>query len=100
MAAHASNRRRSCWDGKNLDSPNHKDHVGYPAAGPAGFDPSRYTCPDTHPVKIPQLMLEVGAAPWDFTGTHNTDAFNRSSGIHEASTTRASGPRMALSLST
>jgi len=28
-------------------------------AGPPGFDPSRFTCPDTHPVKIPQLMLEV-----------------------------------------
>jgi len=49
----------SCWDGKSLDSPDHKTHIAYPVAGPPGFDPSRFTCPDTHPVKIPQLMLEV-----------------------------------------
>jgi len=23
----------SCWDGKNLDSPDHRSHVAYPASG-------------------------------------------------------------------
>jgi hypothetical protein len=56
----------TCWDGKNLDTPNHKDHVAYPVSGPANFL-STGDCPASHPVKIPQLMLEI---VWD------TRAFN------------------------
>jgi hypothetical protein len=45
----------SCWDGKNLDSPDHKSHVAYaPGAALAGDK-----CPTTHPVRIPQVMYEV-----------------------------------------
>jgi hypothetical protein len=54
----------SCWDGKNLDSPDHKTHVAYPQSGT--FE-SGGACPSTHPVKVPQLMYEV---MWD------TRAFN------------------------
>lgn len=46
----------SCWDGENLDSPDHATHVSYPAEGT--FE-SNGPCPDTHPVKLPQLMYEV-----------------------------------------
>jgi hypothetical protein len=46
----------SCWDGKNNDSPNHQDHIAYPASG--SFE-SGGACPSTHPVKIPQVMYEV-----------------------------------------
>ncbi|KAK3291574.1 uncharacterized protein B0H64DRAFT_469388 [Chaetomium fimeti] len=53
----------TCWDGKNLDSPNHKDHVAYPTGGPSTFL-STGDCPASHPVKIPQLMLEI---VWDTT---------------------------------
>lgn len=35
-----------CWDGKNLDSPNHKDHMANDVGG---------VCPSTHPVAIPQI---------------------------------------------
>lgn len=49
----------TCWDGVNLDSPNHQDHVAYPETGT--FE-SGGACPATHPVKIPQLMLET---VWD-----------------------------------
>ncbi|KAF2014368.1 hypothetical protein BU24DRAFT_451437 [Aaosphaeria arxii CBS 175.79] len=54
----------TCWDGKNLDSPDHKAHVAYPKAGPATFTGSSVggDCPSTHPVKIPQIMLEI---VWD-----------------------------------
>jgi hypothetical protein len=24
-----------CWDGKNLDSPDHRSHMAYPVRGPA-----------------------------------------------------------------
>ncbi|KAK1750338.1 hypothetical protein QBC47DRAFT_438655, partial [Echria macrotheca] len=49
----------ACWDGKNLDSPNHQDHMyntgkgGFVTAGP---------CPTSHPVRMPQLALET---MWD-----------------------------------
>ena len=56
-----------CWDGKNLDSPNHKDHVAYPTGGPSNFL-STGNCPASHPVKIPQLMLEI---VWDTTKFNN-----------------------------
>ncbi|KAK3994461.1 hypothetical protein QBC44DRAFT_262165 [Cladorrhinum sp. PSN332] len=57
----------TCWDGKNLDSPNHKDHVAYPTSGPSNFL-STGNCPASHPVKIPQLMLEI---VWDTTKFNN-----------------------------
>ena len=50
--------RPRCWNGKDLDSPNHQDHVAYPTSGPSNFL-STGNCPASHPVKIPQLMLEV-----------------------------------------
>lgn len=53
--------RSRCWNGKDLDSPNHKEHVAYPSSG--SFE-SGGPCPATHPVKLPQLMYEV---MWDTT---------------------------------
>ncbi|KAI2619834.1 hypothetical protein GGS26DRAFT_320916 [Hypomontagnella submonticulosa] len=53
----------TCWDGERLDSPNHQDHVAYPIGGPSSFATTG-TCPSTHPIKIPQLMLEI---VWDTT---------------------------------
>jgi hypothetical protein len=51
----------TCWDGVNLDSPDHKSHVAYPVEGPASFSGTGIAgkCPSTHPVTIPQVMLEV-----------------------------------------
>jgi hypothetical protein len=49
----------TCWDGKNIDSPDHRSHVSYPATGT--FE-SVGNCPATHPVRLPQLMYEV---MWD-----------------------------------
>ena len=44
----------ACWDGKNLDSPNHRDHIGYmvPISG-------KYRCPTTHPRLIPAFTMQV-----------------------------------------
>ncbi|KAF2196442.1 hypothetical protein GQ43DRAFT_476327 [Delitschia confertaspora ATCC 74209] len=58
----------TCWDGKNLDSPDHKSHVTYPTSGPATFLSLGGNCPSTHPVRIPQLMYEV---VWDTTPFNN-----------------------------
>ncbi|MFR9722283.1 DUF1996 domain-containing protein [Streptomyces sp. MS19] len=35
-----------CWNGRDLDSPDHKSHMAYPVGG---------TCPSTHPVAVPKL---------------------------------------------
>jgi len=46
----------TCWDGVNLDSPDHKSHVAYPSKGT--FETGS-ECPDSHPVRLPQLMYET-----------------------------------------
>jgi hypothetical protein len=61
----------TCWDGVNLDSPDHKSHVAYPKGGAASFSGTTIgggDCPSTHPVKIPQLMLEI---VWDTRNFNN-----------------------------
>jgi len=58
----------TCWDGKNLDSPDHKSHVAYPSAGPATFLAANGACPSSHPLRIPAVMLEV---VWDTTPFNN-----------------------------
>ncbi|KAB5585013.1 hypothetical protein GE09DRAFT_11427 [Coniochaeta sp. 2T2.1] len=55
----ANIRFPTCWDGRNLDSPDHMSHVAYPATGT--FE-NNGPCPATHPVQIPQLFYE---AIWD-----------------------------------
>jgi hypothetical protein len=43
----------NCWDGVNIDSPpEHTNHVAYPEK--SIFDEK---CPDSHPVKLPQIRL-------------------------------------------
>ncbi|KAF2737102.1 hypothetical protein EJ04DRAFT_431754 [Polyplosphaeria fusca] len=59
-----------CWDGKNLDSPNHRDHVAHPLGGAIAFSIVNGTCPASHPIKIPQLMMEV---MWNTTGFSNLE---------------------------
>ncbi|KAF2440173.1 hypothetical protein P171DRAFT_501176 [Karstenula rhodostoma CBS 690.94] len=46
----------SCWDGKNVDSPDHRSHVAY-APGNSALAGDK--CPSTHPVRIPQVMYEI-----------------------------------------
>ena len=48
----------NCWDGRNLDSPDHRSHMSYPV---------RSRCPASHPVVLPRLesffRYNVGTAP-------------------------------------
>ncbi|CAE7023413.1 hypothetical protein P3342_005221 [Pyrenophora teres f. teres] len=46
----------TCWNGKDLDSPDHMAHMAYPESGT--FE-SQGPCPASHPVRMPQLMYEV-----------------------------------------
>ncbi len=43
-----------CWDGVNLDSPDHKSHMAYPIYR---NPPQRSTCPSTHPVLLPSISV-------------------------------------------
>lgn len=53
-----------CWDGKNLDSPDHKSHMAY-ACGNNCKDatgkiaPSANSCPASHPVAIPSIAINA-----------------------------------------
>lgn len=40
-----------CWDGVNLDSPDHKSHVAYPIEGRG--------CPSSHPVALPEITFNI-----------------------------------------
>ncbi|KZP14798.1 hypothetical protein FIBSPDRAFT_867930 [Athelia psychrophila] len=53
---------QSCWDGVNLDSPNHQDHVAYMS----GLDNG--ACPSTHPVGLMHVMYEITWDVNDFAG--------------------------------
>jgi hypothetical protein len=46
-----------CWDGRRLDSPNHKSHMAYNNAD--GLEPGLQECPASHPIAVPQLQLNV-----------------------------------------
>ncbi|KAK3359521.1 hypothetical protein B0T25DRAFT_495052 [Lasiosphaeria hispida] len=69
----ANVRFPTCWDGKNLDSPDHMSHMSYPESGT--FE-SGGPCPASHPVRVPQLMYET---IWD-TSSFNDKALWPESG--------------------
>lgn len=39
-----------CWNGRDLDAPDHKSHMAYGAGG---------ACPGTHPVPVPRLQFKL-----------------------------------------
>ena len=64
----------SCWDGKNLDSTDHKSHMSY-SLGAEG-------CPQSHPVPVPEIKLNVrylvqnaaDPAYWRLSSDHSPNA--------------------------
>ncbi|MEH3105498.1 MAG: DUF1996 domain-containing protein [Sphingomonas phyllosphaerae] len=46
-----------CWDGKRLDSPNHRDHVGYAIWRNLPDGRSAYSCDPAHPYAIPGFTM-------------------------------------------
>jgi hypothetical protein len=55
-----SNHFPACWDGKNLDSPDHQSHM-YNTITMDGFT-NAPPCPASHPVRMPQVTYET---VWD-----------------------------------
>ncbi|EUC36987.1 hypothetical protein COCCADRAFT_2113 [Bipolaris zeicola 26-R-13] len=52
----------SCWNGKDLDTPDHKSHVAYPSMLDGG------SCPDGFPVRLPTLFYETIWNTYAFKG--------------------------------
>ena len=48
-----------CWDGVNLDSPDHKSHMAYPTGG----------CPASHPVPLPEITFNIHYAVTEANST-------------------------------
>jgi hypothetical protein len=49
-----------CWDGINLDSPDHKSHMAYSVSVPnADGSGTHRACPKTHPVVLPSITLNA-----------------------------------------
>ncbi|WP_405407878.1 DUF1996 domain-containing protein [Streptomyces sp. NBC_01124] len=46
----------SCWDGKNLDTPDHKSHMAYPVVNPGT---NNNICPADHPVALPMIEFKM-----------------------------------------
>jgi hypothetical protein len=63
----------NCWDGKNLDSPDHRSHTSYA---------SQYKCDAAHPVQIPQLTLAERFAPGTTSGTITLSSMNSPLTLH------------------
>lgn len=51
----------SCWDGKYLDTPDHKAHMAYPVVMGANQD----VCPPSHPVALPMIEFKMA---WPVNG--------------------------------
>ena len=45
----------NCWDGKNLDSPDHRSHIAFTSYGDWGYE----KCPADHPYVIPSFTMSV-----------------------------------------
>jgi hypothetical protein len=58
----------TCWDGRNLDSADHKSHMAFGLGGVGG------TCPASHPVPVPRLEYLI---TYDVRGTGLTLAGTR-----------------------
>jgi hypothetical protein len=53
-----------CWNGRHLDSANHRSHMAYARRSPNG---ERRGCPSSHPVQVPMLNLKT---VYDTYGNH------------------------------
>jgi hypothetical protein len=64
----------NCWDGVNLDSPNHQAHMAYSSISTG--------CPSTHPVPIPVISFNVH---WSIETTGDTAHWRLSSDTYPTS---------------
>lgn len=69
-----------CWDGVNLDAPDHQSHMAYPSeATPPVVGTG--SCPVTHPIAIPEISYNFAVRVTEDSGPPSTWRF--SSDHHE-----------------
>jgi Domain of unknown function (DUF1996) len=49
----------NCWNGRDLDSPDHHSHMAYAARG---------ICPSSHPIAVPTIVLQLRYPIWSGEG--------------------------------
>jgi hypothetical protein len=59
----------SCWDGRYLDTPDHKSHMAYPVLG---------VCPASHPVAVPMIEFKMA---WPVSGDMRNVRFSSGRGF-------------------
>ncbi|KAI0245872.1 hypothetical protein BJV78DRAFT_1287032 [Lactifluus subvellereus] len=64
----------SCWDGVNLDSPDHKSHMAYPDRVDSGI------CPLSHPIRLISIFYEVYFSVAPFNALNEGGRFVLSNG--------------------
>ncbi|MEM8924211.1 MAG: DUF1996 domain-containing protein [Actinomycetota bacterium] len=64
----------NCWDGRNLDSPDHATHMAWAA--------ERQDCPSSHPVRLPQITFLLY-----FPGASSVDGWHLSSDMERGEST-------------
>ena len=64
----------NCWDGRRLDSADHKQHLRYAKQG---------RCPSSHPVAMPQIILIVLYPPVPLGSTGRVGTLRRARRLHE-----------------
>src|SRR5206468_3431915 len=60
----------SCWNGKDMDSVNHKDHMAYPAQVIDG------ACPPGFPIRTPGIFYETIVDTHQFAGKDGSFVFS------------------------
>lgn len=63
----------NCWDGRNLDSADHRSHLSYAVD---------YKCDPAHPVQLPQLTLAERFEPGTTRGTITLASMNSPLTLH------------------
>ena len=71
-----------CWDGVNLDSPDHKSHMSFPIKYWTGDPLRQYRCPASHPVVLPQITYVTS---YEVPAGGNTSGWRLSSDVYDAS---------------
>jgi hypothetical protein len=61
-----------CWDGRNMDSADHKSHMAYTLSEQRG-------CPSSHPVAIPEISINVR---FDITPSSDVSKWRLSSDMY------------------
>ena len=81
----------SCWNGRDLDSADHRSHMAYPVTDASGRNPA---CPATHPVPVVRVSYHYAfpvkpdnADP----ATRSTRGWRLSSDMYEVSTAQPGG---------